>query len=112
MPRDLSALIKEDTLQGMPQLTKSPEEVDERSPAMDATDEDEMVESFRPMRTSRDELHPYTQTLSISDVDSCTKLEEEAFPPNERCSREKVSGCESFPIPAAPARHRVTTWLH
>jgi len=89
MPRDLSALIKEDTLQGMPQLTKSPEAVDERSPAMDATDEDEMVESFRPMRTSRDELHPYTQTLSISDVDSCTKLEEEAFPPNERCSREK-----------------------
>ncbi|KXL50462.1 hypothetical protein M433DRAFT_159475 [Acidomyces richmondensis BFW] len=89
MPRDLAALIKEDTLQGMPQLTKSPEAVDDRSPGMDATDEEGMLNSYQPVRTSRDELHPYTQTLSISDVDSCTKLEEEAFPPHERCTREK-----------------------
>lgn len=112
MPRDLAALIKEDTLQGMPQLTKSPEAVDDRSPGMDATDEEGMLNSYQPVRTSRDELHPYTQTLSISDVDSCTKLEEEAFPPHERCTREKVSGCEFFPIPAGPARHRASTWLH
>lgn len=38
----------------------------------------------------RDELHPYTSILTLSDVDDCVKLEEAAFPENERCSREKV----------------------
>jgi hypothetical protein len=41
----------------------------------------------------RDELHPYCQTLKPSDVESCTRLEEEAFPPHERATREKVSLC-------------------
>ena len=39
----------------------------------------------------RDELHPYTQTLTLNDIESCVRLEEATFPPNERCSREKVS---------------------
>ncbi|KAK5119565.1 hypothetical protein LTR85_007393 [Meristemomyces frigidus] len=98
MPRDLHAVAKEDTLQGLPQLTKSPEAVEnssanmdeDRSSAMDATDEDDAVERFQTASTSkRDELHPYTQSLSPKDVDSCTRLEEEAFPPQERCTREK-----------------------
>ncbi|KAK4544113.1 hypothetical protein LTR36_004611 [Oleoguttula mirabilis] len=100
MPRDLKAVAKEDGLQGAPQLTKSPEAVEgqlrnmdeDRSTAMDATDEDDAVERYRAEAGStskRDELHPYTQSLSPKDVESCTRLEEEAFPPHERCTREK-----------------------
>lgn len=114
MPRDLHAIAKEDTLQGMPQLTKSPDEVeghaneqrsgsgeaakkpaamdDERAAPMDAYDEDQHFRT--PPSTlglsKRDQLHPYTQSLSINDVDSCTMLEEETFPPHERASKEKV----------------------
>ncbi|KIW95739.1 uncharacterized protein Z519_04324 [Cladophialophora bantiana CBS 173.52] len=36
-----------------------------------------------------DRLHPENQALSVSDVDQCTSLEEAAFPPEERASREK-----------------------
>ena len=93
MPTDLHAIAKEDTLHGMSTLTKSPEEVDEgRSfPLDDAADEEAMMRSMPQPNDKRDELHPYTQALSISDVESCTKLEEVTFPPNERCTREKVS---------------------
>ena len=38
-----------------------------------------------------DDLHPYTQILSLSNVDDCVELEEAAFPEHERASREKVS---------------------
>ena len=38
-----------------------------------------------------DHLHPVTQVLSLADVDECTELEEENFPEEERCTREKVS---------------------
>lgn len=34
-------------------------------------------------------LHPYVQTLSIADLDSCERLERSCFP-EERCIREKV----------------------
>ncbi|KAK3074251.1 hypothetical protein LTR53_003474 [Teratosphaeriaceae sp. CCFEE 6253] len=84
MPRDLAALAQEDSLQGMPELTHSPE------PAMDAADGDSMFRSLAKRSVSqRDALHPYTQTLSPSDIESCLRVEEEAFPPNERCTREK-----------------------
>ncbi|KIW66433.1 hypothetical protein PV04_05768 [Phialophora macrospora] len=36
-----------------------------------------------------DYLHPENQALSVSNVDQCTALEEEAFPPEERATREK-----------------------
>ncbi|EXJ92200.1 hypothetical protein A1O3_00750 [Capronia epimyces CBS 606.96] len=36
-----------------------------------------------------DHLHPENQVLSVSNVDQCTALENEAFPPEERASREK-----------------------
>lgn len=45
-----------------------------------------------------DRLHPENQALSVFDVDQCATLEEEAFPPEERASREKVrmaNGCVS-----------------
>lgn len=38
-----------------------------------------------------DHLHPENQALSISNVDQCTELEDQAFPPEERATREKVS---------------------
>jgi hypothetical protein len=37
-----------------------------------------------------DRLHPVTSVLSVYNVDDCTELENEAFPENERCSREKA----------------------
>ncbi|KAI7359637.1 hypothetical protein KC320_g286 [Hortaea werneckii] len=105
MPRDLHAIAKEEGLQGMPRLTKSPEEV-EGTPeqptsapkpsvepdhptggAMDAVNDQGNFQT--PALSKRDDLHPYTQSLSINDIDSCTKLEEETFPPNERATREK-----------------------
>lgn len=41
------------------------------------------------------DLHPYVQTLSLMDVESCVALENATFPENERCSREKVIGDRS-----------------
>ena len=38
-----------------------------------------------------DNLHPENQTLSVLDTDQCSSLENEAFPVDERASREKVS---------------------
>ena len=38
----------------------------------------------------RNELHPYVQSLSLSDLESCLALENAVFPPLERCTREKV----------------------
>lgn len=35
-------------------------------------------------------LHPYVQTLSISNLEDCVALENAVFPEHERCSREKV----------------------
>ena len=37
-----------------------------------------------------DSLHPENQALSVADVDQCSSLEDEAFPVEERASREKV----------------------
>lgn len=41
-------------------------------------------------------LHPYVQTLSLSDLESCIALENATFPEHERCSREKVKTDHSF----------------
>ena len=90
MPRDLHAIAKEEGLQGMPRLTKSPEEV-EGTPeqptsaqkpsvepdhptggAMDAVNDQGNFQT--PALSKRDDLHPYTQSLSINDIDSCTCL--------------------------------------
>ncbi|RMY71779.1 hypothetical protein D0862_14562 [Hortaea werneckii] len=96
--------MPQDGLQDMPRLTKSPEEV-EGTPKHPSTAQKPSVEPHHPTGamdavndqgnfqtpglSKRDDLHPYTQSLSIKDIDSCTKLEEETFPPNERATREK-----------------------
>ncbi|EEP77596.1 conserved hypothetical protein [Uncinocarpus reesii 1704] len=42
-----------------------------------------------PKPTPLDELHPFVQILSASNVDDCVHVES-AFPEHERCSREKI----------------------
>ena len=37
-----------------------------------------------------DDLHPYTQILSLSNLEACIAVENAAFPEHERCSRDKV----------------------
>jgi len=76
----------------------------------DEEDESEMERVLRPFlglqrqgqRTrvatpnKYDDLHPYTQILSLSDLDACVALEYGAFPEHERCSRDKVRFCSPF----------------
>ncbi|KAL9106289.1 MAG: hypothetical protein Q9227_008688 [Pyrenula ochraceoflavens] len=39
--------------------------------------------------SKRDEVHPFTAVLSLSNLESCVALENVSFPENERCSKEK-----------------------
>lgn len=55
------------------------------------SDTTEYMDELGQSNAKRDPLHPYTQTLSLSDIESCIRLEDAAFPPQERCTREKVS---------------------
>ena len=69
------------------------DEVDEDYVAVDQDDANDFPYWFRRPpahnRTKLDELHPFVQLLSTSNVDDCVKVEA-AFPEQERCSREKV----------------------
>lgn len=76
MPRDLAALVK-----GNANGEPAPEGI---MFGAQATKDSETA-------SKRNEVHPYTQTLTLRDVDSCVTLEDLAFPPNERASRAKVS---------------------
>ena len=107
MPRDLaSSLSKKDTAESLPhlsrdnvpdglpppQITKSPEAQYDEDDLMDGAAGGGLFDQIAGQRNEkRDYLHPYTQTLTLNDVESCVRLEDVAFPPNERCSREKVS---------------------
>jgi hypothetical protein len=91
MPRDLQQLwaeATEQTLDDMPSLSEQPNghghQGEERSAAMDAE-----------LSWGREEQGPtgvrvYPKALTLSDVDACVVLEDAAFPPEQRCSREKV----------------------
>jgi hypothetical protein len=87
MPRDLHQLWAEatdQTLVDMPSLSEQPGRDDfERSSAMDAWP---VVE--KPVSG----LKLYPKALTLQDVDACCILEDTAFPPEQRSSREKVSG--------------------
>ncbi|KAM3420030.1 hypothetical protein BST61_g3340 [Cercospora zeina] len=100
MPRDLSSLLSQatdDTLDGMPQLSSQKQDGPLLQPPVlpsnDDQDQDsdttEYMDELGQSNEKRDPLHPYTQTLSLSDVESCVRLENAAFPPVERASREK-----------------------
>nr|POF00927.1 hypothetical protein CFP56_20875 [Quercus suber] len=107
MPRDLATLATQDSSSSMPEITKSPEAFDDHSSSSSAAgaehDEPSLEAGSLHQDSKRDELHPYVQGLTESDVDSCTLLEEQAFPPQERCTREKVSGFSFLLILSVPA---------
>lgn len=69
------------------------EEVDEDYVSVDQEDANDAPYWFRRPpthhRTKLDDLHPFVQLLSVSNVDDCVKVEG-AFPEAERCSRDKV----------------------
>ena len=50
----------------------------------------QQMRSNRAKINQRNDMHPYVQTLSISDLESCVALENAVFPAEERCTREKV----------------------
>ncbi|KAL8789170.1 MAG: hypothetical protein Q9213_001277 [Squamulea squamosa] len=96
MPRDLFGRDPKDEAQ----LTASPEVQISGATGQDVPDEftihrgDEGLE-FRISRNAKvvdkalTDLHPYVQTLTLSDLESCIALENATFPEHERCSREK-----------------------
>jgi hypothetical protein len=69
------------------------DEVDEDYVAIDQDEGQDYPYWFRRPhthnRTKLDELHPFVQLLSASNVDDCVKVED-AFPEQERCSYDKV----------------------
>lgn len=91
MPRDLAAM-RDQILNGMPELQKS-------SATLDPAQTEKGSSNYEPKdKISRDmdkqdhlaKIKPYTKSLTISDVGSCLELEEATFPPEERCTKEKV----------------------
>lgn len=91
MPRDLSSIANDRTLQDMSSLSKVVDQDYSYEERMSERDEDKMVAVLSQRVKQLDELFPYTQTLSVSNIESCVVLENAAFPPEERASREKVS---------------------
>jgi hypothetical protein len=103
MPRDLESLKQESladiqsfdlpNYQGSTMDSDGSSNIPAGEAEMDREDEDNLVQAISNSHgpSQRDQLHPYTQTLTLNDVDSCTLLEEAAFPPNERATNEKVS---------------------
>lgn len=50
----------------------------------------QLMRNYSAKADERKDLHPYVQTLSLSNLESCIALENVVFPEQERCSREKV----------------------
>lgn len=101
MPRDLSAMANDRTLEDMSSLSKVSDENNSYKQNLSQQDEDQMIATLSQRSKQLDELHPYTQTLSLPDIESCVVLENAAFPPEERASREKVSP-QSLPHECRP----------
>lgn len=98
MPTDLAALAKDQAVKDMSPLDRvtKPTEDDSKiklpdEPSSSEPDQPNMFAAQAQQNSKRDHVHPYTQTLTLSDVESCVILEEAAFPPQERATREKVS---------------------
>ena len=92
---------------GNPTLTRSPESQDSTSaPRQDNISRPTIRRESLPPFSLRNrlgvdyknliDLHPYVQTLTVADLESCVALENSAFPPEERCSAEKVSDVRLF----------------
>lgn len=102
MSQELSDTPKNDRNQFSFTLSRSPDSEEETSPARQGPlDRLAIRRESLPLFSLRNrdgatykdvaDLHPYVQTLTIADLESCIALENTAFPPEERCSPEKVS---------------------
>ena len=108
MPRDLfsSEQPKEEALVASPE-SQTPRASDDSDGTSNATGENGYNEftvhrddtrqanilhlhNGRAKEKQINDLHPYVQTLSRSNVEDCLALENAVFPENERCSRDKV----------------------
>jgi len=81
MPRDL--------FQRTVQEVRSPEEMTQEQ----TEERSAMMASPSPSTETLkhdNSVKPYVQSLTMLDLESCIKLEEATFPPQERCSREKA----------------------
>ncbi|KAF7845871.1 hypothetical protein BT93_L0231 [Corymbia citriodora subsp. variegata] len=93
----------DDILNGMPELGRSArvhpsypsehvEELDPDDSSGYSTPDEETKDKIAKDMERQDalsEMKPYPKGLTISDVESCVKLEDATFPLQERCSREK-----------------------
>lgn len=105
MPRDLQEL-KNGLLGDKPSVEKTGDEKSSIS-APPAEIKDRITRDME-RDDQINEVKPYVQTLNLSDVDSCLKLEQAVFPPNEQASREKVS---CFPISWFGGLHSCMTYI-
>jgi len=116
MPRDLETEAV--TLDGMAPLTKDatheteseaePSYGDDETygmPGLSREYSGDLLMHDMQKESMRDQLHPYQRILTLSDVDSCVQLEEATFPPQERCTREKVS------LTTSTAAHQLASLL-
>ena len=87
MPRDLSADLTRTNANSEFSTSTSADDMD----SMNAANEGQLFSDMARSNEKLDQLHPYTQTLSLSDIESCVRLENAAFPPEYRASHEKVS---------------------
>jgi len=101
MPRDLAELAKNDAISNMSPLdrTTKPDTDSAQQQQPEKPQQGTMFAQQAQKNSKRDDLHPYTQTLTLNDVESCVILEEAAFPPQERATKEKVSQPFSFLSP-------------
>ncbi|KAL8709331.1 MAG: hypothetical protein Q9220_005924 [cf. Caloplaca sp. 1 TL-2023] len=106
MPRDLrSPEIGDDAAAPRIELTASPDDEvrSNDSKAIDGNGYNEFTihrgleqHGFGNLRNAQagvknmEDLHPYVQTLSLANLESCVALENATFPTHERCSEEKV----------------------
>ena len=93
---------------GAETLTASPEaqaESDTTFPDDDSRDRSTTMHGISLFRNRKpkynaktEALHPYVQTLSLIDLESCVALENATFPEHERCSKEKARSISFFCI--------------
>jgi len=92
MPRDLNE-IRNARVHEQQDKMSDDNETEQQAPMM-ATDTTESPAQHTEniQDDSNDStIKPYVQSLTMLDLESCVKLEEATFPPEERCTREKVS---------------------
>jgi len=86
MPRDLLA-ERDGTFNDMPQLEKPTAHSSEDN----STGTKDKIERDMDKQDAWIEIKPYTKSLTPSDVETCLRLENATFPPQERADKEKAS---------------------